>query len=237
MKTIRLDKWLANAGLGTRTEVKKAIKARRVQVNDKPASDPGMHVHPQEDTVLWDGEPVVYEKFVYFLMNKPQGIISATEDLRDPVVTDLLAPEDAHYGVFPVGRLDKDTEGLLLLTNDGDLAHRLLSPKKHVPKVYFAKVKGRLEAADVEAMQQGVTLEDGYEALPAELKIITSGAESTCEITVYEGKFHQVKRMFAALGKEVTFLKRLSMGDITLDESLATGEYRRLTEEEKALLL
>ncbi|WAH37649.1 pseudouridine synthase [Alicyclobacillus dauci] len=232
MKGLRLDKWLANAGMGTRTEVKKAVRASRVVVNGNVARDSAMHVVPGDDVVEFDGVEVPYLKFVYFMMYKPQGVLSATEDLRDPVVIDLLDDADAHFDVFPVGRLDKDAEGLLLLTNDGQLTHQLLSPKKHVPKLYLVHVDGELTESDVDVIRKGVVLEDGYEALPGELEIIERGQTSIGRITIYEGKFHQVKRMFAALGKPVTFLKRLRMGPLTLDETLEPGEYRLLTERE-----
>ncbi|WAH42616.1 rRNA pseudouridine synthase [Alicyclobacillus fastidiosus] len=236
VKAIRLDKWLANAGMGTRTEVKKAIRAARIEVNGAVAKDPGQHVVPGKDDVTWDGESISYQMYVYFLMYKPQGVLSATEDLRDPVVTDLLEPEDAHFDVFPVGRLDKDAEGLLILTNDGQLAHRLLSPKHHVPKRYLVHVEGRLGPEDVAEITKGITLEDGYQALPGDLTILESGRTSVGEIVIYEGKYHQVKRMFGVLGKPVIFLKRLEMGPISLDETLQPGEYRAMTEGEIASL-
>ncbi|WP_348520883.1 pseudouridine synthase [Alicyclobacillus fastidiosus] len=187
------------------------------------AKDPGQHVVPGKDDVTWDGESISYQMYVYFLMYKPQGVLSATEDLRDPVVTDLLEPEDAHFDVFPVGRLDKDAEGLLILTNDGQLAHRLLSPKHHVPKRYLVHVEGRLGPEDVAEITKGITLEDGYQALPGDLTILESGRTSVGEIVIYEGKYHQVKRMFGVLGKPVIFLKRLEMGPISLDETLQPG--------------
>ena len=170
-------------------------------------------------------------------MHKPQGIISATEDKFDRTVIDLLDPLDQHFEPFPVGRLDKDTEGLLLITNDGQLAHNLLSPKKHVPKWYYAKIDGVVTEADIEAFKQGVTLDDGYHTKPGELKILASGEQSEIELMIQEGKFHQVKRMFEAVGKKVTYLKRLSMGSLTLDPELPIGEYRALTEEELQGLL
>lgn len=232
MKPIRLDKWLANAGMGTRTEVKKAIKATRVTVNGCVTRDAGMHVTPGQDIVEWDGESITYEEFVYFMMYKPPGVLSATEDMRDAVVTDLLLPEDAHFEVFPVGRLDKDAEGLLLLTNDGQLTHQLLSPKKHVPKLYLVHVEGELSDDDAEKVKAGIVLEDGYQALPGHLNIWQRASSSVAEITIFEGKFHQVKRMFAALGKPVTFLKRLKMGSLYLDDTLQPGDYRPLTDDE-----
>jgi 16S rRNA pseudouridine516 synthase len=170
------------------------------------------------------------------MMNKPPGVISATEDTREKTVIDLLEMGDQIYEPFPVGRLDKDTEGLLLLTNDGQLAHRLLSPKKHVPKMYYAVIEGEVTEKDVEAFKAGVTLDDGYETKPGFLTIIRSGIRSEIELTISEGKFHQVKRMFQAVGKRVVYLKRMTMGPIKLDESLELGEYRDLTEDELELL-
>lgn len=239
---LRLDKWLANSGLGTRTEVKKAIREGRVSVNGEAIRDPGRHVVLDDDSVAFDGDPIAYEPFVYLMMYKPQGVVSATEDKRDAVVTDLLRTADSHLNVFPVGRLDKDAEGLLLLTDDGQLAHRLLSPKKHVPKRYLVHVSGHLTDDDGRTIASGIVLDDGYVAMPAELNILRSDdtsisdATSIAEIVIYEGKFHQVKRMFEALGKPVLFLKRLQMGSLQLDASLTPGEYRSLTPDELALL-
>jgi 16S rRNA pseudouridine516 synthase len=169
-------------------------------------------------------------------MNKPPGVISATEDVNEETVVDLLKIEDAIMEPFPVGRLDKDTEGLLLLTNDGKLAHRLLSPKNHVPKTYFAVIQGEVTEKDVEAFRNGVILEDGYHTKPGILKILKSGLRSDIELTITEGKFHQVKRMFEAVDKKVIYLKRIEMGPLQLDESLELGDYRELSNEEVQLL-
>lgn len=228
----RLDKVLAHMGLGTRKEAKKLIKERKVEVNGELAQDPGLHVRPGQDRIVVNGEPVEYRQFVYLMLNKPQGVLSATGDESGQVVVDLLSPNYQSFHPFPVGRLDKDTEGLLLLTNDGHLAHRLLSPKKHVPKTYYAIVSGMITQEDVEMFRQGVVLDDGYRTLPGCLKILRSGPESEVELTIYEGKYHQVKRMFQAVGKTVTYLKRIAMGPLTLDNTLKPGEYRELTEEE-----
>ena len=165
-------------------------------------------------------------------MNKPPGVISATEDKHDQTVIDLLDPFAQHFEPFPVGRLDKDTEGLLLITNDGTLTHNLLSPKKHVPKWYYAKIDGVVTEEDIAAFKLGVTLEDGYHTKPGELIILQSGEQSEIELMIQEGKFHQVKRMFEAVGKKVTYLKRLSMGSLKLDPELELGDYRQLTKEE-----
>ncbi|TCS81296.1 pseudouridine synthase [Tepidibacillus fermentans] len=228
----RLDKILAHIGFGTRKEIKKLVKEKRVKVNEEIVNDPGLHVWTGHDRIEVDEEEVQYREFIYLMMNKPQGVISATEDRYDEVVIDLLEPEHALFQPFPVGRLDKDTEGLLLLTNDGQLAHQLLSPKKHVSKTYYATIRGVVSEEDVELFKQGVVLDDGYQTLPGELKILKSGPESEIELTIYEGKFHQVKRMFEAVGKKVTYLKRLSMGPLTLDDDLEPGEYRELTDDE-----
>lgn len=229
---MRIDKMLANLGFGSRKDVKKLLKDGAVKVNGTVVKDAKEHVDPDKDTITLNGEVVEYKEFIYLMMNKPPGVISATEDSHDKTVVDLLEIEDAVFSPFPVGRLDKDTEGLLLLTNDGQLSHRLLSPKKHVPKTYFAVIDREVTEDDVEAFRQGVILDDGYHTKPGELKIIKSGLRSDIELTITEGKFHQVKRMFEAVGKRVVYLKRLSMGPLMLDETLELGEYRELTDEE-----
>ncbi|MDQ0176898.1 pseudouridine synthase [Bacillus chungangensis] len=233
---MRIDKLLANLGYGSRKDVKKILKTGKVSVNGGIVKDPKFHINPDIDTVVLNGEELHYRPFIYLMMNKPQGVISATEDLRDQTVIDLLAIEDTVLKPFPVGRLDKDTEGLLLLTNDGLLSHQLLSPKKHVPKTYYAVVKGEVTAQDILTFKNGVTLDDGYQTKPAILNILKSGLRSEIELTITEGKFHQVKRMFAAVGKKVVYLKRVSMGPLYLDDDLALGEYRELTEAEVTLL-
>ncbi|MFY0519693.1 pseudouridine synthase [Lysinibacillus sp. UGB7] len=233
---MRLDKLLANMGYGSRKEVKQLLKQKAVSVDGTYVKDAAMHVDPEKQDVSVFGERVLYTEFVYYMMNKPPGVISATEDLRDETVIDLLEPLHQHFQPFPVGRLDKDTEGLLLLTNDGVLAHNLLSPKKHVPKVYYALIEGIVTGADGEAFARGVELDDGYITKPGKLVILKSAQQSEIELTIQEGKFHQVKRMFEAVGKHVTYLKRLSMGSLKLDESLELGAYRELTIEELASL-
>jgi 16S rRNA pseudouridine516 synthase len=233
---MRIDKLLANLGYGSRKEVKGLLKAGAVKINDAMVKDAKQHVDPNKETVTLNGEVLKYKEFIYLMMNKPQGVLSATEDHRDETVIDLLELDDQVYEPFPVGRLDKDTEGLLLITNDGQLAHRLLSPKKHVPKTYFAVIDQEVAEADIIAFKKGVTLDDGYVTKPGELKIFKSGIRSDIELTITEGKFHQVKRMFEAVGKKVIYLKRLTMGSLALDESLELGEYRELTDEEIELL-
>lgn len=229
---MRLDKLLSNMGYGSRKETKLLLKSKSVEVNGILAKDVSMHVNPEKDEILVLGEKVVYTEFIYLMMNKPPGVISATEDKKDPTVIDLLDSSDQHFQPFPVGRLDKDTEGLLLITNDGHLTHQLLSPKKHVPKLYFAEIEGRVTEEDIEKFKEGVILDDGYFTKPGILTIIRSDETSEIELTITEGKFHQVKRMFESVGKRVIYLKRMKMGTLSLDEHLELGEYRPLTEEE-----
>ncbi|KQS40482.1 pseudouridine synthase [Exiguobacterium acetylicum] len=233
---MRLDKLLSNMGAGSRKEVKLLLKAGAIQVDGEIVRDPKQHVDVETQQVLMYGEPVTYQKYIYLMMNKPPGVISATEDKRDETVIDLLFEDVTYFKPFPVGRLDKDTEGLLLLTNDGSFNHALMSPKKHVEKTYYAEVTGVLTQEDIEAVAAGVTLEDGYRAKPGKLVILsTTETDSTLELTITEGKFHQVKRMMLALGKEVTFLKRRSIGRLELDPALALGDYRELTPAELSL--
>ena len=235
-ETQRLDKILVHMGHGTRKEIKEKVKKGLVTVDGQAVKDSGLQVNPYTSKIKVSGADVEYREFVYLMLNKPQGVISATHDRQARTVVELLAPELAIFEVFPVGRLDKDTEGLLILTNDGTLTHNLLSPKKHVPKTYYAKVEGKVRAADQEAFKLGVELEDGYKTIPAELEIVHSGGISEVNLTIFEGKFHQVKRMFEATGKKVTYLKRLAMGDLLLDPGLGLGEYRELTLAELDLL-
>ena len=234
---MRLDKCLADCGLGTRSEVKSLLKAKRITVNGKVATNGKIQVNPEVDELMFDGEKIQYEEFVYIMMNKPKGVVSATEDNLHKTVLDLIDPVYFKKGVFPVGRLDIDTHGLLLLTNDGELAHRLLSPKKHVTKIYQARVEGVMTAEDVTAFEKGIVLSDGTECMPARLDILsTTQDESVVQIHLKEGKFHQVKRMVKACGKTVVDLQRLTMGPLRLDKELALGESRPLTEEERQSL-
>lgn len=219
-------------GYGTRKEVKKILKTGAVRVDAEPIKDAKTHVDPENQEITVNGESVEYREYIYLMMNKPQGLISATEDASEQTVVDILQPEDQIFEPFPVGRLDKDTEGLLLLTNDGKLAHQLLSPKKGVGKRYYATIDGEVTEEDVQAFQKGVTLDDGYETKPGELTILASGEISEIELVITEGKFHQVKRMFESVGKSVTYLKRMSMAGLELDEDLEPGEYRELNDEE-----
>ncbi len=228
---MRLDKYLGNMGCGSRKDLKIMIKKGKALVNGKPEKDPGKHVNPDTDKVEFMGHEIGYKPLVYIMLNKPDGYVSATEDSREQTVIELIDGYE-HYELFPVGRLDKDTEGLLILSNDGKLAHNILSPKKHVPKIYYATIDGKVTDADIKAFKKGVTLEDGYETMPADLRILQSDWESEIELTIMEGKYHQVKRMFESVGKTVTYLKRIQMGALMLDESLELGEYRELTDEE-----
>ena len=230
--SLRIDKLLANSGFGSRKEVKQLLKTGGVKVDDSIVKNPKTHVDPEQSHITVHGEVVEYKEFIYLMMHKPADVISATEDGRDRTVIDLLEDEDLIYEPFPVGRLDKDTEGLLLLTNDGQLAHQLLSPKKNVPKTYYAKINQLVDETDIEAMAAGVTLDDGYETKPGILKILDVNEPTSIELTITEGKFHQVKRMFEAVGKKVVYLKRLSMRPIELDEQLPIGTYRELTNSE-----
>lgn len=229
----RLDKIIANRGIASRREVKELVRQGRVLVDGVPASAPDVKVSAETVAITVDGVPVSGERYTYLLLHKPAGVLTATEDSRQRTVLDLLPPELRKRGLSPIGRLDKDTEGLLLLTDDGELAHRLLSPKYHVDKRYFARVDGPLDQADVDAFAAGMTLGDGLMCLPAGLEPL---AEGTCIVTLREGKFHQVKRMLAARGAPVLYLKRLSMGPLTLDAELPIGGWRELTAEETASL-
>jgi 16S rRNA pseudouridine516 synthase len=235
-KRQRLDKILSNLGVGTRKEVKDLIRAGSVKIDGTTAKDPGLQIDPYAQVIMVNNKELIYREFIYVMMNKPQGVVSATEDNWDETVVDLLEDSLKAFDPAPVGRLDKDTEGLLLLTNDGQLAHKLLSPKKHVPKTYFAHIEGRVDQYDIQAFEQGIILDDGYETLPAQLKVLVQGEISQVEIVIYEGKFHQIKRMFQAVDKKVVYLKRMAMGKLLLDERLSTGEYRELLAEELKLL-
>ncbi len=236
MKTMRLDKVLAHLGYGSRKEIKKMVKDRIIYVNGALVKDASQHVQPDIDIITVKGEPIDYKEFIYLMLNKPAGVISATEDQDAETVIDLLEHKYQSFHPFPVGRLDKDTEGLLIITNDGKLSHSLLSPKKHVPKTYYARVAGKVTAEDIKIFSEGVVLEDGYTTLPSHLKILQSDNISEIELTIYEGKYHQVKRMFLAVGKEVLYLKRIKMGKLELDPNLPLGQYRSLEPQELEIL-
>ncbi len=233
---LRLDKYLADMDAGTRSEVKRAASKGQVLVNGTAAKKADLKVDTERDRVVFQGREISYSRFEYYMLNKPAGVVSATEDSRDRTVLELLG-DGRRRDLFPVGRLDKDTEGLLLITNDGDLAHRLLSPKKHVDKTYYAKTDGCVTDEDVRIFAEGMDIGEERPTLPGRLEILEAGECSRILLTIQEGKFHQVKRMFEAVGKKVIYLKRLAMGPLVLDESLAPGECRKLTEDEKEQLL
>lgn len=235
MGTMRLDKFLVEMKKGSRSEVKKLIKSGRVTVDGQTVREPEQKFDPERAQISLDGQTVSYASFEYFMLNKPQGVVSATEDRRFQTVVDLIDTA-RRKDLFPAGRLDIDTEGLLLITNDGQLAHQLLSPKKHVDKVYFARVEGILPSDVKEQFAKGLTLDGEVKTLPARLELLKEGPVSEVRLTIHEGKFHQVKRMFEAVGCRVIYLKRLSMGSLVLDETLAPGEYRRLTDDELCAL-
>lgn len=235
---LRLDKFLANMKVGSRSQVHEIIKAGQVTVNGKVCRSAKQKVK-EDAEVLVNGQAVIYQQYHYFLLNKPAGVLSATEDSRQKTVLDLLKDQDRYQKIAPVGRLDKDTTGLLLLTNDGQLAHQLLAPEYHVPKTYYALLVGVADEETAKAIAAGLTLKDGTELKPGQLKILRQDKDqeqSEIEITITEGKYHQVKRMFASQGMKVLKLKRLSMGPLTLPYDLALGSYRPLTEEELAAL-
>ncbi|MFN4214972.1 MULTISPECIES: pseudouridine synthase [unclassified Exiguobacterium] len=227
---MRIDKLLANMGYGSRKDVKILLKQGVVRVDDQLVKDAKRQVHLETERVTVQGEVVEYRPFVYLMMNKPAGVVSATEDKVESTVIELIDPSYAHYELFPVGRLDKDTTGLLLLTNDGAFNHALMSPRKHVDKVYVAEVDGEMTVDDVRHFAEGVELEDGYTTKPARLEVLSrNGRRSTIRLTLSEGKYHQVKRMVAAVGKHVEQLERVQIGPLELDPALAPGEYRELT--------
>ncbi len=229
---MRLDKFISTTTMLSRAEAKKIIK-KGILINDILIKSSDYKVDENNDIVIVNGSRLVYQKYVYIMMNKPQNVISATEDMTDKTVVDVLKDKDRIHKVFPVGRLDKDTEGLMLLTNDGELAHKLISPKKDVEKKYYVEVTGELKEEYLELVKDGLVLDDGYKCKSARLEILESSKDKSCaNIYITEGKFHQVKRMMKALETTVTYLKRLSIGSLILDESLKLGEYRYLTDKE-----
>ncbi len=230
---MRLDKFFVHTGRATRSEAGKLIRAGAVCVDGQAARDPSAHIDPEVQTVTLRGEVIPYRLYTYLMLNKPQGYISATDDPRQLTVLELLSPQEKRMGLFPCGRLDKDTVGLLILTNDGDLAHRLLSPRHHVEKTYYFECEQVITPADCAKLEAGVTLEDGYETLPCRMELCS---ETSGNITLTEGKFHQIKRMMEAVDNRIVYLKRVRFGKIPLDERLAEGDYRPLTEAEIAIL-
>lgn len=232
---IRLDKYLADMSAGTRSEVKKYIKAGRVQVDQFCEKDAARKIDPGKNRVELDGKQISYQKYEYYMLNKPAGVVSAVSDKKDRTVLDLIS--DGRKALFPVGRLDKDTEGLLLITNDGELAHRMLSPRKHVDKEYYVRIDGNVTPEMHRKLEEGVFIEQDILSKPAKLKIINNQeTESEVCITIHEGRFHQVKKMFGAVGRNVLYLERISFGPLVLDQNLPRGSARTLTPEERKLL-
>ncbi|MCI8929842.1 MAG: rRNA pseudouridine synthase [Lachnospiraceae bacterium] len=230
---LRLDKFLCDAGIGSRSQVKVFLKQGLIKVNGEIIKRPEFKVEEEQDSVTFQGKEIKYRKYVYYMLNKPKGVVSATRDNLDRTVTDLIK-DSGHQNLFPVGRLDKDTEGLLIMTNDGDLAHRLLSPKKHVDKVYYVELDKMLTEEGRRMLETGIDIGEEKPTLPANAQRIT---DTSLYLTIREGKYHQVKRMLKAVGCEVTYLKRIAMGAISLDKNLPCGCYRELTEEERKKIL
>lgn len=237
MAKIRIDKLLSNMGCGSRSEIKKAAKLGLIRLNDTIEKDASKIIDTEKDIIYFEDQIIRYRQYVYLLMNKPQGVISATFDNLHPTVIDLLPERYRMYDIFPVGRLDKDTEGLLVLTNDGKFAHDLLSPKKRIDKKYYVDVDGPVGEKDIQKFSGGITLDDGYITMPAHLDILSTDPEkSSCTVVIQEGKFHQVKRMFSEVGRKVLFLKRIQIGQLKLDPGLVPGESRELDKAEQSLL-
>lgn len=233
-QNMRLDKYLVTTGCCSRSVAKKQVRAGAVTVNGRAPSTSDVNIDPEQDVVVYCGKQVVYRRYTYVMLNKPEGVVSATEDGRDKTVLDLLPSDVRTRGMFPCGRLDKNTLGLILLTDNGDLAHRLLAPKSHVSKIYRFRSKFPVSVSDAERFEEGLVLEDGYETKPAKIQLEGNGDEGI--ITLVEGKYHQIKRMLEAIDNKITYLERISFGPLRLDDSLARGEWRYLSDEEiKAL--
>lgn len=232
----RLDKILSSQGVATRSIAQRLIRSGKVSVNGAVVRDPSLKFEPADCEILLEGKVLNYKKYVYIMMNKPSGLLCVSRDNKAPTVMDLLTEDFLRPGLFPAGRLDKDTVGLVIITNDGDFGHRILSPKKWVAKRYHAIVDGPVGDREIEAFSQGITLEDGTVCRPAGLKLLKDGANPMVEVEITEGKYHQVKRMFLSVGRRVLWLKRVSIGKLQLDERLREGEFREMTEEEKALI-
>ncbi len=229
---MRIDKFFTSCGLLSRKECAKACRAGRVRVNGETVKKSDCHIDPNSDTVQLDGEAVVYRQYTYIMMNKPSGYVSTTDEPGQTPVTELLDDKNRRLGLFPCGRLDKDTVGLLILTNDGPSAHAALSPKKHVAKTYVFECADPVDSATVGRLTEGIQLADGYTTMDCEIEMTSDKCGS---ITLHEGKYHQIKRMFGAVGNKITYLKRITFGDISLDASLEPGQWRYLTEEEEEL--
>lgn len=236
-KMERIDKIISNMGYGSRKQVKDFIRSGRVRIGEEVVKTGKTKVNPDEEEIYFDGERVIYREYIYLMMNKPDGVVSSTDDPLTRTVVDLLDESYRIFQPFPVGRLDKDTEGLLILSNDGKMSHDVLSPKKGVNKKYYVEVEGSLVEKHKDIFDYGIELDDGYQTMPSKLEIIETGENSKAYLTIQEGKYHQVKRMFQALSMEVLYLKRVKMGGLELDEDLEPGEYRELSEEEKNLLM
>ncbi|APC38875.1 16S rRNA pseudouridine(516) synthase [Clostridium estertheticum] len=233
----RIDKILSNLGHGTRKEVKALLKKKKVEVDGVIATDSAMKVDPEKAVIKVSGDEINYRKYIYLVMNKPSGVVSATVDRNDETVIDLIDEQYRAFKPFPIGRLDKDTVGLLLITNDGELNHKLIAPKNHVDKVYYAEINKFIDASDINTFKKGVVIDDGYKCMPAELEVLTANENgSEVMVTIQEGKFHQVKRMFESVNKNVMFLRRVSFGPLKLDEDLVEGQCRELSEDEINLL-
>lgn len=233
MPVMRLDKFISDCKIASRKTIKQMVKQGRFAVDGAAAVSPEMKIDPEKQTITLDGKPVKYVRYHYFMLNKPTGVLSATDDNKQNTVIDLLSDEDKKLELFPVGRLDKDTTGLLLITDDGDFAHRIISPKSEIVKKYYAEVEGTLKPEFAAEFEQGITLADGTECLPAKLEILDP---NSCYVYVMEGKYHQVKRMLASCGTPVKHLKRLQIGELELDKSLKEGEYRALSEKELCMV-
>lgn len=227
---MRIDKFLSNMGIATRTESSKAARQGLILVNGVPVKKADIHIDPDKDVIVYGGRKIEYRKYTYILMNKPDGVVSATEDGRDKTVIDLLPEELQKLNLFPCGRLDKHTLGLVMLTDDGDLAHRLLSPKHHVKKKYYFESKFPLKDEEIGYLEKGATLEDGYITKPSEIELNADGKSGY--ITLVEGKYHQIKRMLESVNNKITYLERITFGPLVLDESIARGQWRFLTENE-----
>lgn len=231
---IRLDKFLSEMSGWTRSEVKKIVRTGSVAVDGNEVKKPETKIDEKLSIVSVDGRQIKYNKYEYYMLNKPKGFVSATTDREHKTVVDIISSSEKK-DLFPVGRLDIDTEGLLLITNDGELAHRLLAPKNHVEKTYYVEVSGILDDVDVDAVEKGLDIGEEKNTIPAKMEILKTDIQnniSSCYLTIHEGKFHQVKRMMKKLGKTVTYLKRVSMGSLILDSKLKKGNYRKLTEQE-----
>jgi 16S rRNA pseudouridine516 synthase len=236
MPIVRLDKLLSSQGFGSRTEIRNLIKQGRVMINEKIVHSADNKANPEKDNIFVNGKHINYQKYVYYMLNKPQGVVSASRDPKERTVLDLLPQDLRRPGLFPAGRLDKDTEGLVIITDDGVFAHEILSPKKHVDKKYFAILDNTIKLEQIELFEKGVTLSDGYECLPAKIEIIENDGNAQVYVILREGKYHQIKRMFLSFGTTVIYLKRISMGGLFLDDTLKKGEFKLLSDIEVSMI-